>query len=386
MRGDSATHGLPAMVLAALCLVCCVCSVSTFTSSAAFSNNIWSAKRAQGSPISNRCTSAFQPFGLNVHRKRVTGLRIFAQSVNAATSNAVEEKAGEVRINVNPDVNPMYGETGGAMLIMEDVTISRGDRDLMSEVNWRLMPKDRIGLVGPNGAGKSTLLSASCGRIPVMGKVLVKPGVSLGYLVQTAVSGSRRTCWEEASSQMHRLNAAQAALDAAAAACAAGDTSEAALNRLAETQDAFGAAGGYNVDEKVASVLSGLGFRTEDYTKPCTDFSGGWQMKIALARLLLSEPDMLLLDEPTNHLDSAAKAWLGRYIAAYEGTVVIVTHEEALLRSAALSGVIEVRDQRGVFKTMDTLKRMDSIMESLELNRAFSLTVRLRPLNRGAFP
>lgn len=232
------------------------------------------------------------------------------------------------------------------MLLMEDVTISRGDRDLMSEVDWRLMPKDRIGLVGPNGAGKSTLLSASCGRIPVMGKVLVKPGITLGYLVQTAVSGSRKTCWEEASSQMHRLNAAQAALDAAAAACAAGDTSEAALNLLAETQDAFGAAGGYNVDEKVASVLSGLGFTPADYKKSCTDFSGGWQMKIALARLLLSEPDMLLLDEPTNHLDAAAKAWLGRYIAAYEGTVVIVTHEEALLRSAALTGVIEVRDQR----------------------------------------
>lgn len=232
------------------------------------------------------------------------------------------------------------------MLLMEDVTISRGDRDLMSEVNLRLMPKDRIGLVGPNGAGKSTLLSASCGRIPVMGKVLVKPGITLGYLVQTAVSGSKKTCWEEASSQMHRLNAAQAALDAAAAACAAGDTSEAALNLLAETQDAFGAAGGYNVDEKVASVLSGLGFTPADYKKPCTDFSGGWQMKIALARLLLSEPDMLLLDEPTNHLDAAAKAWLGRYIAAYEGTVVIVTHEEALLRSAALTGVVEVRDQR----------------------------------------
>ena len=143
-----------------------------------------------------------------------------AQSVEAPAVN-VEEKAGEVRINVNPDVNPTYGETGGAMLLMEDVTVSRGDRDLMTEVNLRIMPKDRIGLVGPNGAGKSTLLSASCGRIPVMGRVLVKPGVSLGYLVQTAVSGSRRTCWEEAASQMHRLNAAQAALDAAAAACAA---------------------------------------------------------------------------------------------------------------------------------------------------------------------
>jgi ATP-binding cassette subfamily F protein 3 len=100
------------------------------------------------------------------------------------------------------------------------------------------------------------------------------------------------------------------------------------------------------VDEKIASILSGLGFQKEDFKKSCTDFSGGWQMKIALARLLLSEPDMLLLDEPTNHLDAKAKDWLGRFLAAYEGTVVIVTHEESLLNSASLTQVIEVRDQK----------------------------------------
>lgn len=96
------------------------------------------------------------------------------------------------------------------------------------------------------------------------------------------------------------------------------------------------------MEAKVASVLQGLGFKQEDYTKACTDFSGGWQMKIALARLLLSEPDLLMLDEPTNHLDSAAKGWLSRFIADYEGSVVIVSHEVSLLRGAALTGVIEV--------------------------------------------
>ena len=179
-----------------------------------------------------------------------------------------------------------------------------------------------------------------------MRQVLVKNGLSMGYLVQTAVSGSKKSCWEEASSQMHRLNKAQLALDQVTQRIVDGDTSEETLNEQAEALTAFEAAGGYNVDEKVASVLSGLGFAKEDYEKSCTEFSGGWQMKIALARLLLSEPEMLLLDEPTNHLDAKAKAWLGRYISSYDGTVVIVTHEEALLESARLTQVIEVRDQQ----------------------------------------
>ena len=226
------------------------------------------------------------------------------------------------------------------------MTVSRGDRDLMSDVQWRLLPGERVGLVGANGAGKSTLLSAAAGRLPVMGKVLVKTGVSMGYLVQTAVSGSRKSCWEEAASQMHRLNKAQSDLDHVSNLIAAGDISDTTLNSQSDALSEFEAAGGYNVDEKIDSVLKGLGFVESDFAQACSDFSGGWQMKIALARLLLSEPDMLLLDEPTNHLDANAKSWLGRYIASYGGTVVMVTHEEALLRSASLTSVIEVRDEK----------------------------------------
>jgi len=256
-----------------------------------------------------------------------------------------EEKVGEVN-TFSADTHPPYGETGGAMLLMEDVTVARGDRDLMLGVNMRLTSGERVGLVGPNGAGKSTLLSAAAGRLPVMGKVRVRPGLSLGYLVQTAVSGSERSAWDEASSQMARLNRAQAALDDITDKISGGDTSEVSLNAQSDALADFEAAGGYNVDEKIASVLTGLGFLQKDFKKSCAEFSGGWQMKIALARLLLSEPDMLLLDEPTNHLDAKAKGWLGSYLAAYQGTVVIVTHEESLLTSAALTQVVEVRDQK----------------------------------------
>ena len=284
----------------------------------------------------------------------------------------VQQTSGELD-KFSADTHPPYGETGGAMLLMEDVMISRGDRDLMVGVDLRLTAGERVGLVGPNGAGKSTLLSAAAGRLPVTGKVVVRPGLSLGYLVQTAVSGSTRSCWEEASSQMARLNRAQAHLDTITDQIAAGDTSEEVLNAQADALTAFEAAGGYNVDEKIASVLAGLGFGPQDFSKSCTEFSGGWQMKIALARLLLSEPDMLLLDEPTNHLDAKAKAWLGKYLAAYEGTVIIVTHEEALLESAQLTQVVEVRDQQAhMFKGSyskfldERVARVDRAMKEFE--------------------
>jgi len=133
---------------------------------------------------------------------RLPGVRAMPLALSMAGTMEKADEWKEVG-KFSADTHPPYGETGGAQLLMEDVLISRGDRDLMIGVNLRLTAGERVGLVGPNGAGKSTLLSAAAGRLPVKGKVLVKPGMSLGYLIQTAVSGSERTCWEEASSQAH---------------------------------------------------------------------------------------------------------------------------------------------------------------------------------------
>ena len=218
-------------------------------------------------------------------------------------------------------------------------------RSVRSEIDLKVMPGDRWALVGPNGAGKSTLLKALLGDEMVRvsnGKVTVKRGCRVGYLEQTAVSGSTRTVKEEVTSRMARLVAAKDSLAQAEKAVENGDYSEEALQCLADASEEFEAAGGFTVDERVSRVLGGLGFTESDQSRPVSGFSGGWQMRIALARLLLSEPELLMLDEPTNHLDAAARAWLARYLSTYPGTLLVVSHDAELLEQAVTS-VAEVR-------------------------------------------
>lgn len=116
-----------------------------------------------------------------------------------------------------------------------------------------------------------------------------------------------------------------------------GDSSSEALTSLDNAQTAFQLAGGYNVQQRISTVLKGLGFTDEQQELTCDTFSGGWQMRIALAKLLLSEPNLLVLDEPTNHLDDNAKNWLGEYLSNYKGTVIIVSHDVSLLKRAVRS-------------------------------------------------
>lgn len=139
------------------------------------------------------------------------------------------------------------------------------------------------------------------------GKALVHSNVRVGYMRQTAVSGSTQTVYEEAKSEMTALVDAQALLDLTTKVVEDGDYSEQALENLANAQETFQLLGGYEQEQMVESVLKGLGFEPDDSDRLCSSFSGGWQMRIGLARLLLSKPSLLLLDEPSNHLDSAAR-------------------------------------------------------------------------------
>lgn len=175
------------------------------------------------------------------------------------------------------------------------------------------------------------------------GHIGVAKNIRMGYLQQKGVSGSTKTVREEVASHMERLQKATEALELAEKRVEGGDFTDEALEALADANTEFEMAGGLTADQKVSTVLTGLGFTDADNDRKCSEFSGGWQMRIALARLLLSSPELLILDEPTNHLDKGAREWLARYLAAFEGTLVVVSHDTALLEKAATS-IAEVRN------------------------------------------
>lgn len=264
-------------------------------------------------------------------------------------------------------------KTGGAAVLLEGATVSIGDADLITGANLRVGVGERWGLVGANGAGKSTIMKAILRNDPRFadradsisvrdGTMAISQTLSVGYLEQTAVTGSERTVKEEVMSRMDRLVAAREAYERATEAVSDGDISDGAMERLSETEAAFGAAGGYDSDKLVANVLRGLGFQDADHDRACSEFSGGWRMRIALARLLLSSPELLLLDEPSNHLDSSAKRWLGNYLKAYDGTLLLVSHDESILE-AAVSSIAEVDSET---RTIESFKSMSLAQWRLE--------------------
>ena len=205
-------------------------------------------------------------------------------------------------------------EHGGAAIAIRDLAVWAGSNNLIEPFDWRIMPRERWSLLGPNGCGKSTLLrTISAAAVDVAkgemsNQISVNPRLRFGMLEQTAVSGSERSVKEEVMSRMVTYQKAKLALEAAQAACVSG--SECELEVLDKATSDFEAIGGYTVEKRVTLVLSGLGFEMDEFDKPCSSFSGGWQMRIGLGRLLLSEPELLVMDEPTNHLDAAARRWL----------------------------------------------------------------------------
>jgi ATP-binding cassette subfamily F protein 3 len=216
------------------------------------------------------------------------------------------------------------------MLRIEGATLSLGGRDLLVGASWQVHPGDRVGLMGPNGSGKTSLLRVITGELDLeRGEVHLRPGLALGYLRQQPPSRGDRSLWDEARGSMTRLERLERELAQAERSVLSGDAS--AADRLGEATERYRLAGGYAAEERVGEVLHGLGFGKEDWRKPCGSFSGGWQVRIELACLLLSEPELLLLDEPTNHLDMAARGWLAGFLARYPHAVVVVSHDRYLL-------------------------------------------------------
>src|SRR5438034_5298388 len=224
------------------------------------------------------------------------------------------------------------------MIQLSELTKSFGDRVLFDHVTWQITDRERVGLCGPNGAGKTTLLKMLAGLDePDAGGILKPAALRVGYLPQDGLEHSGRSVFEEASSAFDELLAMKAEMHALEERL--GDQSipeaehEAMLHRYSDLQDQFRLHDGYGIELKTATVLHGLGFKQADFERPTDTFSGGWQMRIALAKLLLGQPNLLLRDEPTNHLDLEARNWLETYLNAYPHAVILVSHDRFFLDS-----------------------------------------------------
>ena len=211
-----------------------------------------------------------------------------------------------------------------------------GPKILFENADWLVTPNERIGIVGANGTGKSSLLKVLAGIEGLdSGAITTQKGVTLGYLPQDGLSLSGRTVFAECMTVFADLRALEEEQEHLARRMAELDPASAEYAQVADrfhrAESEFRARDGYAIEAQVGAVLSGLGFPQRDWKRRTEEFSGGWQMRIALAKLLLEKPNLLLLDEPTNHLDLEARNWLEDYLAAYPNAFVLVSHDRYFL-------------------------------------------------------
>jgi ATP-binding cassette, subfamily F, member 3 len=222
------------------------------------------------------------------------------------------------------------------MLQLINLSLSFGGQDLFRNLNWYLRKGDRVGLVGPNGAGKTTLFRLITGQVePDTGSIQRGREVTIGYLPQEGIEVAGRSLFAEVRAALPQLAEIQRELtvihDALEQNPLEGEEHDELIARYGDLQHRFEELGGFRADAEVAKVLTGLGFHDTQFDQPTATFSGGWQMRIALAKLLLQQPDVLLLDEPTNHLDLESLLWLENYLRAYAGSIVIISHDREFL-------------------------------------------------------
>src|SRR6188768_846750 len=232
------------------------------------------------------------------------------------------------------------------MIQLSGLTKRFGDRVLLDDVTWQVTDGDRVGLAGPNGAGKTTLLKMLAGLDePDSGNIIRPTGLTVGYLPQDGLEHSGRSLSDEASLAFRPLLEARAEIEriehALADPALPDGEHETLLVRYHDLTEFFRREEGHSIDLRVTQVLEGLGFTKADFDKRAETFSGGWQMRIALAKLLLGRPTLLLLDEPTNHLDLDARNWLEEYLSSYPHAVILVSHDRFFL-DAVVTRISEI--------------------------------------------
>jgi ATP-binding cassette subfamily F protein 3 len=219
-----------------------------------------------------------------------------------------------------------------------NISVHYGTQDVLDNINLRINAGERVGIVGPNGAGKSTLFHLLMGdRLADKGDVIVEGKPAIGYVRQhLAPAHDEETLLEYALRGMPRLHDLEHAIHTTEAQMAhSTDEAERArlLRQVGELQHEFENLGGYQIETKVKVALGGLGFASEAFDRTFISFSGGWQMRAELARVLAAVPDLLLLDEPSNYLDLPAVEWLQRFLRGFEGTLMLISHDRYLLRT-----------------------------------------------------
>jgi ATP-binding cassette subfamily F protein 3 len=218
------------------------------------------------------------------------------------------------------------------MIAINNLTFEIGARALYDEANWHIKPGEKIGLIGANGTGKTTLLKIIVGDYkPTSGTISMAKDLTMGYLNQDLLSySSDKNIVHVAMEAFHRQNQLHDEIEALLKKLET-DYTEDLLHKLSDKQHEFELLDGYNIEYKAHEILAGLGFSEADCERKLSTFSGGWRMRVMLAKILLQAPDILLLDEPTNHLDLPSIQWLEDYLKAFDGAIVIVSHDRWFL-------------------------------------------------------
>jgi ATP-binding cassette subfamily F protein 3 len=258
------------------------------------------------------------------------------------------------------------------MIQLSALSKAFGERVLLDLVTWQIDDRERVGLCGPNGAGKTTLLRMLAGlEDPDVGDVIKPAGMAIGYLPQDGLEHRGRTVFDEAArafAPLLEIKAEMHALEERMGDEALTEEEQGTLlDRYSDLSERFRLGDGYTIDLQVATVLRGLGFSPDDFGRPTETFSGGWQMRLALAKLLLGRPGLLLLDEPTNHLDLDARNWLESYLREYPHAVILVSHDryflDAVVTRIADLSLRTINDYHGNYS--DYLVERDARLERL---------------------
>jgi ATP-binding cassette subfamily F protein 3 len=239
------------------------------------------------------------------------------------------------------------------MLIgLQNVTFEFGARAIVTDATWHIQPGERIGLIGYNGTGKSTLLKLLVGQYtPSKGTVEKGRDTTIGYLHQDLLSfDTSETITEVALGAFERVRELEKEIERLGVELEANPEDNDILIKYTDALHEIDVLDGYNIEHKAEEVLHGLGFTNKDLTRPYKEFSGGWRMRVLLAKMILQAPDVLLLDEPTNHLDLPSIEWLEKYLIHYKGSVVIVSHDKFFLNKM-VNKIVEVYQQQLHFYT-----------------------------------